>query len=1313
MDNEADGQPSALATGDDIAGAIPFPPGDEDGVVFTSTPPLVTCETANVTLSASAPGLLNAWVDFNDNGSWADPGEQIFTDVALVAGVNALSFTVPCTATPTSLTFARFRFDSAGGLSFDGPANDGEVEDYALEINGLDYGDAPDPTYPTLRASNGARHVLSIGPFLGVAVDHDPDGQPDATATGDDNDGNDDEDGVTFVTLIVPGTSAQVDVTTTAGGLLNAWIDWNQDGDWADAGEQIFTDQALAAGLNSLSFSVPAGSVLGTTSVRFRFDQGGGLSFDGLAPDGEVEDYQVQVQQLSCSIDPPTDTNLVGQTHNMVVSVLLDGVGAANVPVNLDVLSGPHTGLNLDGATGPDGSTILGYPGPNPGTDEIRISGTFQGVGFECFAEKIWIEDSTPPLITCPGDTTVACSGPGQGRVVEFEATATDDLDPDPEVVCDPPSGSLFPIGINPVVCIATDHAGNASQCSFTVTVLEPCTEIGVEAPSPMACVGDTVSILVSAENCGTVNQDFELDCQGPCVLPPPGYGFHALDIPPGGSAMFEVRFVCQNPGEIPYNCIITTSLSASPECRITSNISGVVTECKQPCVDLALTKQVACVGGSIEARGAVANCSPYVEDLVVNCTVGGSPIPPVMFEDVESGGTREFSFPVLCEVEGTIDIECTVIATVDGLPGCTMEVTRTSEVQCIETCLWPGSASAVDACLGEETPVPVDLTNCSSGPEDFVVTAELEGVEIFSKEVNAVPAGEMVTVAVPVTCDTPGDAMLGVYITAYPAGNRDPACAVEKSRWITVRCKEACAEIRVSEGMVCVGNMIDLPVWITNCSTGPADLAVTCLINGEPGDQWFFENVEPGESEHPILWFMCEDAGDLEVECVVTATLVEDPNCTGEDTYAVTVACPLACVDISHGVCPAAPAPGTQVLIPFTALQCGTGNADVTITCTIDPGIDPAPMTYTDVAPGTVINLNVPLNCYEGYTYTITCIAEVTSLELSLCGSADTSAVIVQCFTPECEIDIDDGAGCTGTEVLLPVTVTNTAIGTEDIEISWAGDGLGHDPVLLEAMDPGETRQIEAPVTPAGPGEAAIVFTAICSPTGDPTRTAEETVEATLTGHLACVSASAVDATACVGQTYLFPVEVTNCATDVADLEVTVTLDGFVLDPVSFPGVPVGESRIVEIPIQEEDEGSLQLICEATAVLPGAPGCTASVIDTATVICEICTTLGAEGVLPTAVLLRAYPNPVYQGATTVEYGVPEGRSGNFVSLSVYDIQGRRILDLVSEPRPAGLYAVSWDLRDSAGAPVPAGIYFYRLAVGPEHQTGRLIVVRQ
>src|SRR5262249_42856755 len=90
-----------------------------------------------------------------------------------------------------------------------------------------DFGDAPDLTYPTLLASNGASHITG-GLTLGATVDKEMDGQPNVTATGDGAD----EDGVTFLSPFVANGTAAIQVNVTgapAGGAkLDAWIDWNQ-----------------------------------------------------------------------------------------------------------------------------------------------------------------------------------------------------------------------------------------------------------------------------------------------------------------------------------------------------------------------------------------------------------------------------------------------------------------------------------------------------------------------------------------------------------------------------------------------------------------------------------------------------------------------------------------------------------------------------------------------------------------------------------------------------------------------------------------------------------------------------------------------------------------------------------------------------------------------------------------------------------------------------------------------------------------------------------------------------------------------------
>jgi hypothetical protein len=173
-----------------------------------------------------------------------------------------------------------------------------------------DYGDAPDPSYQTLQASDGARHVVLPWIYLGADIDGENDGQPSAAADGDDTSGGDDEDGITFPGLLVADGTASVEVIASVDGYLNAWMDFNEDGDWSDAGEQILMDDSINAGISLLSFSVPSSTVAsGTTYARFRFSTTAGASFSGTLPDGEVEDYAIQILQPTSTPTPtPTET---------------------------------------------------------------------------------------------------------------------------------------------------------------------------------------------------------------------------------------------------------------------------------------------------------------------------------------------------------------------------------------------------------------------------------------------------------------------------------------------------------------------------------------------------------------------------------------------------------------------------------------------------------------------------------------------------------------------------------------------------------------------------------------------------------------------------------------------------------------------------------------------------------------------------------------------------------------------------------------------------------------------------------------------
>jgi len=169
--------------------------------------------------------------------------------------------------------------------------NNYNVIELTVGTQDLDYGDAPDD-YGTLLASNGARHAIIQGLSLGPTVDAEQDGQLSLYADGDDIVGSDDEDGIILpITLNIGQNTLAVD-GGPSGGMLDAWIDYNQNGVFDHPTEHLFGGYSppLAPGLNYLTYDVPAGIYL-APYARFRLSSSGGLLPTGFAPDGEVEDY--------------------------------------------------------------------------------------------------------------------------------------------------------------------------------------------------------------------------------------------------------------------------------------------------------------------------------------------------------------------------------------------------------------------------------------------------------------------------------------------------------------------------------------------------------------------------------------------------------------------------------------------------------------------------------------------------------------------------------------------------------------------------------------------------------------------------------------------------------------------------------------------------------------------------------------------------------------------------------------------------------------------------------------------------------------
>jgi hypothetical protein len=299
--------------------------------------------------------------------------------------------------------------------------------DLAFVISGeeqpdKDWGDAPDPTYPTLAASNGANHIIG-GPWLGDATDSpdaDPDGQPDPNALGDDTwDGNDDEDGVQIPVLMQGTTSNATFEVNGAGGWVEGWIDFNGDGTW-DASELVYS-AFCPVGVYAFNIATPAAAVVGQTFARFRISTAGGLTWVGAAADGEIEDHEVWIEEGAQGYkwEQPPDLMLEGIDIQAVEPFVLADDYLCTEPGRITLIEVWGSWLNdwppfgtdplavdfilsfhEDIPVGPDGYSI---PGEVLWT-RIFTAGTFEAYPYASNIEEGWM--IPPDDYWFPGDWT-------------------------------------------------------------------------------------------------------------------------------------------------------------------------------------------------------------------------------------------------------------------------------------------------------------------------------------------------------------------------------------------------------------------------------------------------------------------------------------------------------------------------------------------------------------------------------------------------------------------------------------------------------------------------------------------------------------------------------------------------------------------------------------------------------------------------------------------------------------------------------------------------------------------------------------------
>jgi hypothetical protein len=211
----------------------------------------------------------------------------------------------------------------------------------------------------------------------------------------------------------------------------------------------------LPQGSYSLNaYVVPAGTSSGRTQIdRFNVDVGCGQI--------------IRIEQcLQLALDTPACVDSATPTIRGNVR------SCTNVTrIAYRVNAGPEANLCTDCGVNPAFAFTPTLPVAPCGSANLTVT-AYDAGGATSFVTTSLRLDNQPPDIQCPADIRVDCASGSAGTPVDYTVRANDDCPGTGSLVCNPPSGTVFPPGTNTVLCVARDTCRNTSQCSFKVVVI-------------------------------------------------------------------------------------------------------------------------------------------------------------------------------------------------------------------------------------------------------------------------------------------------------------------------------------------------------------------------------------------------------------------------------------------------------------------------------------------------------------------------------------------------------------------------------------------------------------------------------------------------------------------------------------------------------------------------------------------------------------------------------------------------------------------------------------------------------------------------
>ncbi|MCK0108346.1 DUF5011 domain-containing protein [Flavobacteriaceae bacterium S0825] len=225
-------------------------------------------------------------------------------------------------------------------------------------------------------------------------------------------------------TTLTKDSQYTITVTPTWTGTVysegySVWIDYNRDGDFADAGEQVWTQSATKNTPVSGSFTVPSSAVENTTTMRVSMKYNGIPTSCETFTYGEVEDYTIIIEGSTPDTTVPVITLNGASIMNLTVGDTYTEQGATAI----DNIDGDLTSSIVVGGDTVDTNMVGTY------VVTYNVSDAAGNVAAEVTRTVNVGPDTTAPIITLNGASTININI--GGVYTEQGATATDNVDGD------------------------------------------------------------------------------------------------------------------------------------------------------------------------------------------------------------------------------------------------------------------------------------------------------------------------------------------------------------------------------------------------------------------------------------------------------------------------------------------------------------------------------------------------------------------------------------------------------------------------------------------------------------------------------------------------------------------------------------------------------------------------------------------------------------------------------------------------------------------------------------------------------------------